>query len=185
MHTLKQAPPPKAKTKPRDPFTRELAQRLKQARMATKPRMSQEEVGKLFQPNISRAAVSQWEDARKGTAPDLLKLVALSRAYKVTVDWLLTGEPAVAGSVARQKTADYSTGLSLEATEVAKLWASLPSVKRRLYKDAIEWDAAILEAFPAMKEALVVLNPNYHNMTERFSKDELVRQIQLNLPLSP
>lgn len=174
----------KVKTKPRDPFTRGLSARLKEARLAARPKLSQEDVGGLFEPKISRAAVSQWEDALKGTTPDLDKLVTLSRTYRVSLDWLLTGETPAPLAKAAEKRASYSSnGLNSEAVEVARLWASLPIVKQRLFKDAIEWDAAILEAFPAMKQALVVLNPSYHNMTERFSKDELVRQIQLNLPL--
>lgn len=184
VHTVKATnlPAAKLKTKPRDSFTRALAIRLKEARENVVPKMTQEAVGKLFKPTISRASVSQWEDAAKGTTPDLDKLITLSRAYHVSLDWLLTGSGGdqQLASVAENHARYNSKAIPPDAIELAKAWASLPDVKKRLYKDAIEWDSAIMEAFPAMKDALVVLKPTYHGMTEKFSKAEVIRQLRLN-----
>jgi SOS-response transcriptional repressor LexA len=60
--------------------------RLRAAR--EKSGLSQEAVGKLFDPPISRAAVAQWEQAG-GTMPETSRLSILARAYGTTVDELL------------------------------------------------------------------------------------------------
>lgn len=56
----------------------------------TRARLSQEAVGQLFDPPITRNAVAQWE-AAGGTSPDIDRLQILARAYGCTIDDLLHG----------------------------------------------------------------------------------------------
>lgn len=80
-----------------------LWKRLKLAR--EKSGLSQEAVGKLFTPPVSRAAVAQWEQ-ENGTQPEISKLGTLARAYDTTIDSLL-------GNVApgvRQNSSEYIVG---------------------------------------------------------------------------
>lgn len=75
---------------------------LKDAR--EKSGLTQEAVGRLFHPPISRAAVAQWETA-DGTQPEMNRLAILARAYKTTVDELLGAAPSV-----RQNSSEYFAG---------------------------------------------------------------------------
>lgn len=64
----------------------ELGQRLQQLRKAKG--FSQEELADRV--GVSRQAVSKWEGGQ--TAPDLERLLALSKQLDVTTDYLLTGQ---------------------------------------------------------------------------------------------
>lgn len=67
-----------------------LWRRLKAAR--EKVGLSKAAVGRLFDPPISRSAVSQWEK-ENGSAPETNRLETLARAYKTTIDELLGALP--------------------------------------------------------------------------------------------
>jgi phage repressor protein C with HTH and peptisase S24 domain len=56
----------------------------------TRARLSQEAVGQLFDPPITRNAVAQWE-AANGTSPDIDRLQVLARAFNCSIDDLLHG----------------------------------------------------------------------------------------------
>lgn len=81
-----------------------LWKRLKEAR--EKSGLSQEAVGRLFDPPISRAAVAQWEQ-QDGTQPEISKLTTLARAYGTTTDQLLD---EVAKFSVRQNSSEYIAG---------------------------------------------------------------------------
>ena len=62
-----------------------LAQRILNQRRARG--LSQEELAE--QVGVSRQAVGKWESGQ--SQPDLDKVIALSRCFEVSCDWLLTG----------------------------------------------------------------------------------------------
>jgi len=80
-----------------------LWQRLKEARK--KAGLSQQAVGRLFDPPITRAAVAQWEKPKDGTQPEMNRLAILARAYRTTIDQLLGSMP-----VLRQNSSEYIAG---------------------------------------------------------------------------
>lgn len=86
-----------------------LWKRLKAAR--EKSGLSQEAVGRLFDPPISRAAVAQWEQ-EDGTQPEISKLAALARAYGTTIDLLL-------GNAVRQDLSEYIVGNTERGPELS------------------------------------------------------------------
>ena len=90
-----------------------LWKRLKAAR--EKAGLSQEAVGKLFEPPITRAAVAQWEQ-ENGTQPEISKLTTLARAYGTTTDQLLDG--AVKFSI-RQNSSEYIVGNTVRGPELS------------------------------------------------------------------
>lgn len=55
--------------------------------------LSQEQVGALFDPVISREAVSQWEKLDKPTIPKMAKLKVLAQRYNTTVEALISDIP--------------------------------------------------------------------------------------------
>ena len=63
--------------------------RLREAREAIVPKLTQEGLGKKFDPPVSRNAVSRWESDTD--MPETDKLPTLARAVRETVDYLLTG----------------------------------------------------------------------------------------------
>jgi SOS-response transcriptional repressor LexA len=64
-----------------------IGKRLRYARQGAG--LSQEQIGALFEPPISKAAVSQWE--QDASTPDASRLVVLAKSLRCSVDWLLTG----------------------------------------------------------------------------------------------
>jgi len=70
------------------PFMSTIGQRIKQARLARKPRMSQQQLADAV--GVSRPAVTQWETGET-RALEGENLVRVARALEVTTDWLLYG----------------------------------------------------------------------------------------------
>lgn len=77
-------------------MSKTLAQRLKAARGAMSPTVTQRDVAKKF--NVTAGSVSLWESG--STEPNSEVLAELARTYKVSVDWLvgLEDRPPVAVS---------------------------------------------------------------------------------------
>lgn len=182
MHTLKKPakaqPTPKAKTKPRDPLTAAIATRLKEFRQ--KAKLSQAAVAEVLK--VKRAAVAQWEDPVAGTTPNVVNLIELARLLKRSLDEIAGfNSPAVAESARETKT-HYTSDLPPAAREIALAWARLPKTKQRFYEQAIRIDAATFTAFPeiqdAVAQAMVVVSPDYHKLTEDLieSRKHLGRQ---------
>lgn len=87
-----------------------LWKRLREAR--EKAELSQDDVGKLFKPSISRAAVAQWEQEH-GTQPEAWRLPILARAYQTSTDTLL------GSSGARQNSPEYIVGNTAPGPELS------------------------------------------------------------------
>lgn len=101
-------------------------------------------------------------------------------AYACGVDayWLATGKGQILPRSAGDLTAD--------AMQVARGWMKLPEFKQAGYMQAIITDAAVLEVFPEIREAMrlaaVATSPDYHRATEMFiqSREKLKRQFELD-----
>lgn len=108
-----------------------------------------------------------------------LHTAQFARACGVDAYWLATGKGRP----------HPTTGSDLSATaiELARTWTKLPDFKQRGYLQAIMTDAAVLDVFPelqdAMRAAAVATDPDYHKMTERFeeSRAQIKRQGELAL----
>lgn len=111
-----------------------MAERIKQAR--TRAELSHQKLAEKV--GVSRAAVAQWESGdTKGLRPD--NLVAAADALGVSIRWLATGEPRDRPAIveAREESAPWNTGLTPEATEIARKWSELPSGTRELIRQFI------------------------------------------------
>lgn len=73
--------------------TTDLAQRLRAARTAISPAITQRDVAKQF--NRSPSAINLWEKGK--TEPSATDLAALARLYQVSADWLLSVETKAPG----------------------------------------------------------------------------------------
>lgn len=177
-----QSEKPGPRTRPRDAFTRLLAERLRAYRTASK--LSQEAVGRLFDPPISRAAVAQWEDPDAGTTPDLSRLLILARAYQVSMDDLLGARPSTPAETMVHGKGPFASGTALPAAAraLAIAWLKLPVAKQRFYEKAIRIDSAMADAFPELQDsladAMVAVNPDYHMLTQALieSRQQLARR---------
>jgi transcriptional regulator with XRE-family HTH domain len=103
--------------------------------------MSQERVGQLFSPPISRAAVAQWE-TDGGTSPEHARLAVLARAYGTTIDYILTGDEA----------AQIGSDLSPPAHEVGVAFDRLDEGANATFRDLIFREAAAAIAMPYLQE---------------------------------
>jgi transcriptional regulator with XRE-family HTH domain len=103
--------------------------------------LSQERVGQLFSPPISRAAVAQWE-TDGGTSPEHARLAVLARAYGTTIDYILTGDerPRSEGD------------LSPRAHEVGVAFDRLDEDANATFRDLIFREAAAAIAMPYLQE---------------------------------
>lgn len=115
---------------------------------------------------------------KRNSAGSLLT-AQLARACGVDAYWLATGK----GNPHPATGAD----LSVTALELARTWGKLPPFKQRGYLQAIMTDAAVLEVFPELQEAMlaaaIATDPDYHKMTEKFgrSRAQIQRQGELDL----
>lgn len=64
---------------------REFGERLKKLR--TNRHMTQEELGSIFNPPLSQSTIGTYENGKR--QPTLENLVAVSKFFSVTTDWLL------------------------------------------------------------------------------------------------
>lgn len=126
----------------------DIAFRLRAARISAG--LSQEAVGKLFSPRISRAAVAQWErrasSGSRRTLPDMRRLSTLAEAYHTSVEYLLYGreeqEPAAA------KRPASLNDLTDDAIEFARAWQTLDRDTREVFRDALFRVAALNQVMP-------------------------------------
>lgn len=102
----------------------------------------------------------------------------IAKACGVDAYWLATGKGSMKPAAA--------SDLPAAALELARAWLKLPDFKRRSYLQALIADAAILDVFPeienAMRAAMVAVDPDYHKVTEGFirSREQLEKQLKLN-----
>lgn len=129
----------------------------------------------------TRQAVYQWMNGETKTLRGET-LVKAARALKTTPEWLGSGKGEMVA-----KPGSGSNGLSPAAIEVAEAWMRLPDYKQRGYAQGIMVDAAVVGVFPeierAMQLAAVATDPNYHKLTEKFTRarELLKRQLELDL----
>jgi transcriptional regulator with XRE-family HTH domain len=113
---------------------RQTAERLRQARVAAG--LTQEAVGQLFEPPISRAAVAQWERTDgNGTLPDRERLQVLALAYRVSIDFLLTGNEDT--PIPPPTAVGRGVTIPTDAWEVAAAWAKLEEPRKSMFRAAI------------------------------------------------
>ena len=89
-----------------------LAQRMLSLRRARG--LSQEELAE--QVGVSRQAVGKWESGQ--SQPELDKVIALSRLFGVSCDWLLTGQAPEAAAVPREGAGNYDRQVLILATVI-------------------------------------------------------------------
>lgn len=149
---------------------------IKEARARSK--LSQEAVGKLFKPEISRSAVAQWE-ADGGTVPELERLPILARAFNCTLDELIgAAAPKPGPAIQQDRSAEM---LADGAIDVAHAWSALPDIRRELYREMILRDAAMNDVAPHL--FTVPVKPSYFKMLSsiRHHHDKVLRQLKLDI----
>lgn len=103
-----------------------IGQRIKQARLARKPKMTQQQLADVVQ--VSQPAVAQWESGNTRTLEGE-NLVNVARALGVTTEWLLYGVDPDLGkpSPAQKEVAanDVHGGLSQRALLLAQAFDQL------------------------------------------------------------
>jgi len=105
----------------KDGLKKQIAKNLRNARMAHDPDLSQEKVGQLFDPPLTRSAIQQWEVGQ--ALPDVDRLAILSKRYGCTIDALIFGD-------------DEAEQLEVtpEALQIARTWLQLEKKDREAFK---------------------------------------------------
>jgi transcriptional regulator with XRE-family HTH domain len=114
--------------------------RLQQARRAAK--LSQQHVGGLFSPKITRSAVAQWETG--AALPDLNRLSTLAFAYGVSIDWIVTGRAAPEHA----RPPELREHLSPDAVQIAVAWMLLSQDARDVWRMSLYRNVAIERTMP-------------------------------------
>ena len=92
------------------------------ARLRRAQNITQEELAERL--GVSRQAVSKWESDL--TYPETDKLLALSRLYGCTVDYLLTGEAAPAAETSARPEETFLTESPNLWARMEKKWGNRP-----------------------------------------------------------
>jgi transcriptional regulator with XRE-family HTH domain len=114
--------------------------RLQDARRAA--RLSQQQVGRLFHPPITRSAVAQWET--DAALPDLNRLATIAFAYGVSIDWIVTGRAAPEHA----RPPELREHLSPDAIQVAVAWSLLAQHWREVWRASLFRNVALERAMP-------------------------------------
>ena len=110
-----------------------IGQRIKQARLAHKPKMTQKQLAEAV--DVSCPAVTQWESGeKKMLAGD--NLVRAARALGVTTEWLLYGTGPGPGELRAEK--KNPLGLDEETLLMAQAFQSLSSTNRAVVRTVID-----------------------------------------------
>lgn len=105
-----------------------IGQRIKQARLARKPKMTQQQLADVIL--VSRPAVTQWETGETKTLEGE-NLVRVARALGVTTEWLLygvgpdLGEPSPSKNGVAVAANEAQGGLSQRALLLAQVFDQL------------------------------------------------------------
>lgn len=102
--------------------------------------ISQEDLAEIV--GVSRQAVQKWESG--ASRPDMDNLMALSRYFGITLDYLVTGqESPTAAETTVPARAPYLPGYHYEYRSTATLWG-LPLVHINVGRFGIHWARGIL-----------------------------------------
>jgi len=111
-----------------------IGQRIKQARLAHKPKMTQQQLADAVE--VSRPAVTQWETGNNKML-DGDNLMRVARALGVTTEWLLCGAGSSTGETA-QSGKRNPLGLDEESLLMAQAFQSLSSPHRTVVRTVID-----------------------------------------------
>ena len=110
-----------------------IGQRIKQARLAHKPKMTQKQLADAVE--VSCPAVTQWEKGdNKMLAGD--NLVRVARTLGVATEWLLYGTGSGPGEARSEK--KNPLGLDEESLLMAQAFQSLSSQNRSVVRSVID-----------------------------------------------
>jgi len=83
---------------------------------------------------VSAGNVGDWESSKRTSVPGAQALIAISRAYNISIDWLLLGEkPSLSQTVA-----PYSENIKPEYAANPHLFLELVEHSLRLSEDELE-----------------------------------------------
>lgn len=140
------------------------------------------EDSKLTQAKVAKAAGTTQQVISgiiQRNSAGSLHTAQLARACGVDAYWLATGKGSPHPA--------SGTDLPVQALDLARTWRKLPPFKQRGYLQAIMTDAAVLEVFPELQEAMlaaaIATDPDYHKMTEKFDQSRKLIQRQGELDL--
>ena len=110
-----------------------IGQRIKQARLAHKPKMTQQQLADAV--GVSRPAVTQWEtgDNRMLEGDNLVRV---AQALGVTTEWLLYGTGPSLGEARAEK--KNPLGLDEETLLMAQAFQSLSAQNRAVVRTVID-----------------------------------------------
>ena len=111
-----------------------IGQRIKQARLAHKPKMTQQQLADAV--DVSRPAVTQWETGENKML-DGDNLVRVARVLGVTTEWLLYGTGSGLGETARTEKQN-PFGLDEETLLMAQAFQALSSPHRTVVRTVID-----------------------------------------------
>ena len=111
-----------------------IGQRIKQARLAHKPKMTQQQLADAV--DVSRPAVTQWETGENKML-DGDNLVRVARVLGVTTEWLLYGTGSGLGETVRTEKQN-PLGLDEETLLMAQAFQSLSSSNRSVVRTVID-----------------------------------------------
>ena len=111
-----------------------IGQRIKQARLAHKPKMTQQQLADAVE--VSRPAVTQWETGNNKML-DGDNLMRVARALGVTTEWLLCGTGSSAGETARSGKRN-PLGLDEESLLMAQAFQALSSPHRTVVRTVMD-----------------------------------------------
>ena len=111
-----------------------IGQRIKQARLAHKPKMTQQQLADAV--GVSRPAVTQWETGENKML-DGENLVQVARVLGVTTEWLLYGAGSGPGETVRSENKN-PLGLDEETLLMAQAFQSLSSSNRSVVRTVID-----------------------------------------------
>ena len=111
-----------------------IGQRIKQARLAHKPKMTQQQLADAV--DVSRPAVTQWETGENKML-DGDNLVRVARVLGVTTEWLLYGTGSSSGEIMRSEKKN-PLGLDEETLLMAQAFQSLSSSNRAVVRTVID-----------------------------------------------
>ena len=111
-----------------------IGQRIKQARLAHKPKMTQQQLADAV--DVSRPAVTQWETGENKML-DGDNLVRVAQALGVTTEWLLYGTGSSSGETTRSEK-KIPLGLDEESVLMAQAFQSLSSSNRAVVRTVID-----------------------------------------------
>lgn len=131
---------------------------------------------------VTPQAVQKWlsgGDIKQST------LVKLAQHFDTTPGWLKYGERAPERNfAAKQGVQEYSTtGLTPEGTEIALAWERLSLSKKRIYRECILRDAALLTVMPWLNNMAEPHTKSYQAIIESIQADYERHIKQLNLDL--